>query len=93
MDLKLWDLSNDGHFFSQDDKIADFYFGYGDGIFVNKPPGIFSGVNDCQLDVNDENNFNRGFFEKGRYEVAWCSKEYFHDSGKQLQVKIEFYCE
>jgi len=106
MDLKLWYLSNDGHFFSQDDKIADFYFGYGDGIFVNKPPGIFSGApgfggmdifsgveNQCQLDPNNENEFNRGFYVKGRYEVAWCSDEYFRDSGKQLQVKMEFYCE
>ena len=90
MMLMIWD-SDDNHIFSTDDKVADFYFGYGDEVFVDEQPGLFISKNDCQLNRNEDQQLNRGFYEGGRYEVAWCMKN--GDWKEALQVKLNFYCE
>ena len=89
MVLNLWD-ADDNHIFSNGDKVANFYFGYGDGVFVDKPAGLFVSKNECQLDRNDERKHNRGFLSGGGYEVAWCKEK--DDWRKPLQVKMKFYC-
>ena len=85
---------NQNHEFSIDDRVADFYFGYGDEIFVDNKRNWdrwFVTKNDCKFNSTDEKKFNRGFYEEGRYEVAWCMEN--DDWKKPLQVKLDFYCD
>lgn len=103
MKLMLWNVDDD-HFWSTDDVVASFYFGYGDEVFDIEMRETGSKRNICELNKNDYQKFNRGFYEEGRYEVAWCvnnwsSDRLSHDDshlmeslGETMQVKLDFYC-
>jgi len=74
-----------------DDRFANFYFEYHTEVVQTRSAHWFSLENKCALSKIDEKQYNRGFYKKGRYEVAMCKEK--EDWKRQLQVRMEFYCE
>ena len=93
MALRFWD-SDDNHIFSNDDRVATFYYVYHKEIVENSGGVLFNTINDCALSVKDDKKFNRGWFtEKGktRYEKGLCMED--DDWKKKFEVRMVFYCE
>ena len=91
MAINLWDADDKRHIFSMDDHVANFYFEYHTEVVQTKSAYWFLSKNKCALSKRDEKQYNRGFYKKGRYEVAMCREH--EDWERQLQVRMEFYCE